>query len=78
MDKETLEKVLDILKKERNRIAIAIGGCYDAIKAEADKEDDDALFDAVMELRELERGQLTIRRLQYRIEQHFKNGDNNE
>lgn len=68
MDKETLEKMLDILKKERTHLAIAISGCFDAIKAEADKEDVDALMDAVMDLRDYEIEQATIRRVCNRFE----------
>ena len=78
MDIETLEKVIDILKKERVHLSMAISGCYDAIKEEANKEDPDALFDAVVDLRECEQEQHTIRRLQYRIEQQIKNGGNDE
>ena len=68
MDIETLEKVIAILKTERNNLAMASSGCYDAINAEADKEDVDALFEAVMTLRENEIEQFAIRRVCYRLE----------
>lgn len=71
MDKETLKKVLDILRKERVHLASAISGYYDVIKEEAEKEDADALLDAIMGLHDCEVEQATLRRVCYQIEKHY-------
>ena len=75
-DKETLEWVIDILKKESTRLSYRIRDCYEAIKAETDREDPDNLLEAIMELRDCETEQAGIRRVCNRFDvyycEHFK------